>query len=61
MSVDDELDDDGSYCVNERQIAATGGSELNNDVEITLTAYRSNRQVCGTLSRYLSSDDFFGI
>ena len=62
VSVDDKADNDGEYHVSIMgEITATSGSTINNDINISVVCYNSNRQVCGTSSAYLSSVDFFGL
>ena len=59
--VEDRATDD-EYIVNILgEITATNGSTINNDIEITVNCYNSNRQVCGTTTVYLYLEDFFGL
>lgn len=61
VSVDDEPLD-GEYRVSIMgEITASSGTTIDNDIEVNINCYNSSRQVCGTTTAYLSSDDFFGL
>lgn len=62
VSIEDEPDDEGEYCVSVMgEIVATSGSTIESTVVITVNCYNSSRQVCGTSTVWLSEGNFYGI